>query len=358
MKLEFFAFFIILSGFLTINAQTETACDVSAYYFRYQAAQGLNIRSGAGLNNKIVKTLEPNKNGDETYYVFHITGEKNGWYRFNKITGRNRETLYTGDAWVFGEFLGITLPYDENKRIKAYASPNKTSKIVKTLEYETEYVFAGCRGDWVQIGFGAGNPANLQKGWIPKGDYCGDSINDCKSYFDTTAIPFDDEPEGISNGETKCELAAFVSDPASGVNIRSDAGTNFKVVKTIPADRAQTLVFIGGAKGDWLKITSAVNSKKTKVFSGTGWIHAPLLSVRLSGYEGFKSGKMKIYESPDRASPLLDYSSFGIDVPVETCQDDWFKVRLPVTGTHLSGQKVFGWVTRGAFCGSPWEDCN
>lgn len=157
--------------------------------------------------------------------------------------------------------------------------------------------------------------------------------------------------------ETACELAAFVSDPSSGVRVRAGAGTDERVLQTIPADKNGTLVFIAGSRGDWLKISSAVNSRRKKVFSGTGWIYAPLVSVRLAGYEGFKSGKMKIYRTPDRAGETIDFTDFGITAEVYGCQGDWFKVRLPVTGTGTGDIKLFGWVTAGSFCGSPWEDC-
>lgn len=161
----------------------------------------------------------------------------------------------------------------------------------------------------------------------------------------------------FGQNETDCELAAFVADPASGINIRADAGLEYGIVTKIPADENGTLVMIEGARGDWLKISSAINSKKTKVFSGTGWIYAPLVSVRLPGYEGFQQGKMKVYRSPNESSEKINYTSFGINAEVHGCQGDWFKVRLPVTGTGVSGYNLFGWVTSGGFCGSPWEDC-
>lgn len=150
--------------------------------------------------------------------------------------------------------------------------------------------------------------------------------------------------------EVSCEIAAFVANPASGVNVRSGSGLNHKILKTIPRDSGGTLIFIEGAKGDWLKISSAVNAKKTKVFSGVGWVHAPLLAIKTSSKN---DDLIDYYETPDSRKEKLGNIRSGFDLNLLGCSGDWIKVSIPMRGT----EGVEGWLPRGSWCGSPWEDC-
>ena len=150
-----------------------------------------------------------------------------------------------------------------------------------------------------------------------------------------------------------CAVTAFVGDSAGSVTIRADAGTEYGIVGNIPRDESGTLVFIDGSRGDWLKIRSATNSDG-QVFDGTGWIYAPLLSVKLPN----DVENLKVYKSPGESSERINYTSFGISVEIHGCQDNWYKVRLPVTGTGILDYKLFGWLPPDAYCGSPWANCD
>jgi SH3-like domain-containing protein len=158
--------------------------------------------------------------------------------------------------------------------------------------------------------------------------------------------------------ETKCDLAAFVTDPASSVNVRSGPGKENRIVKTIQRDASRTMVHLSGVKGDWLKIEHAVNSKSEEVFSGAGWVFAPLLSITVGDADALKEGRLKVYRSPSKSSETVPFSSFGIELPVRGCRADWVRVKLPATGTGVSGTSVFGWMPRGAYCGNPWVECD
>ena len=152
--------------------------------------------------------------------------------------------------------------------------------------------------------------------------------------------------------ENACDLAAFVSDPSSGVNVRSEPGTGAKILKTVPKDEDKTLFSIIGSKGDWVKVNYANDSKNKTVFKGVGWIHAPLLSVTE------KRNKYKVFKSPDLKSKRIDIGLLGHFLPIESCSGEWVKVSLPVTGTGVGDIKVFGWMPAGTYCGNPWIECD
>lgn len=150
-----------------------------------------------------------------------------------------------------------------------------------------------------------------------------------------------------------CAVTAFVGDAASAVNIRANAGEEFGIAGKLPPDKSGTLVFVNGSKGDWLKISSAINSNG-RVFDGTGWIYAPLLSVKLPN----EVENLKVYKTPNESGERINYTSFGISVEIHGCQGNWYKARLPVTGTGVSDLKIFGWLPPDAYCGSPWANCD
>lgn len=154
-----------------------------------------------------------------------------------------------------------------------------------------------------------------------------------------------------AQGKVSCELAAFVNDPSSGVNVRSGPGLNNRILKTIPRDQGGTLVLIAGASGDWLKISSAVNSNRVRVFSGTGWVHAPLLSVKT---RGGGDETVPFYRNPRTETESIGSIRPELDVNVMGCSGDWIKVLIPQRGTEA----IPAWLPFGSFCGSPWEDCD
>lgn len=149
----------------------------------------------------------------------------------------------------------------------------------------------------------------------------------------------------------RCDVAAFVTDPNSGVNVRADAGRKFGIVTTIPRDSRGTLVFISGSKDDWLMISRAVNSKKTTVFSGVGWVHAPLVSVKSSAAG---DDLVLYYRRPRTETEAMGVVRSGLEVTVLGCSGDWIKILIPVRGTEGTP----AWLPHGSYCGSPWEDCS
>lgn len=152
--------------------------------------------------------------------------------------------------------------------------------------------------------------------------------------------------------EIACDIPAFVTDPSSGVNVRSGAGKNFKILKSVPRDKGKTMFFVTASKGDWVKVSYAVNSKNETAFEGTGWVFAPLLSVTE------KRNQYAVFKSPSRKSIKIEIGLYKHILPLYGCQDEWVKVRLPVTGTNIGDVLSLGWMPTGTHCGNPWLTCD
>jgi hypothetical protein len=160
-------------------------------------------------------------------------------------------------------------------------------------------------------------------------------------------------PAAFAQAESKCDIIAFVTDPASGVNVRSGPGKDFSIVKTVPKDPGRTIFRVSASKGGWLKVTLAENSRAPadKVFSGTGWVFAPVLSLtELRDY-------YKVFEGPSRNSKRIDISLHDHILPLAGCKGGWVKVELPVTGTGVAEKKRTGWLPAGTWCGNPAYEC-
>ncbi len=175
-------------------------------------------------------------------------------------------------------------------------------------------------------------------------------FNNLKSVF-TLLVIFCVTAQAAAQRVELCDLAAYVADPLSGVNVRTGAGLSSKIVRTIPKDRAGTLIFVTGSKGDWLRISKAVNSKKTAVFEGSGWVYAPLLFVKTRG-DG--DDLVMYYRNPRTETEDMGSIRTGLEVLVQGCSGDWVKVLIPKRGTEGTP----AWLPFGSFCGSPWEDCD
>jgi hypothetical protein len=117
-------------------------------------------------------------------------------------------------------------------------------------------------------------------------------------------------------------------------------------VKTIPRDPAGTLVFIEGSKGEWLKVSRAVNSKKTTVFSGVGWVHAPLLFVKTRG-DG--DDLVLYYRNPRTETEEMGSIRAGLEVLVQGCSGDGVKVLIPKRRTEGTP----AWLPFGSFLQQP-----
>ncbi len=158
---------------------------------------------------------------------------------------------------------------------------------------------------------------------------------------------------GFASGqkEIACATAALVADANTGVDVRSGAGANSKILKTIPPEAAGTTVIIDGSKGGWIKISRATNSRKIVVFSGIGWVRASQLLVKTRSES---TDAVEFYGSAGTETEAVVAGTVraGLDVILQGCSGVWLKVLLPEQGTD--GRP--GWLPHTSYCGSHWDD--
>lgn len=315
-----------ISGFLfaalcVVPAPAQN-CSIQADFYRVEAKEGLNLRSGPGLKFPVRKTLKPN--GRITHYQFDILESRGEWLRFGRVSNAGGGIAYNRGGWVYGPLLSFNVP---DEAISARSRPNEEAPVVHTLPANTEYPLTGCSGSWARVSYADRND-RIRPGWV--------------------------KVVGKMPNETRCEAAAFASNPRRGVNIRSGPGTSHRIVESIKSDPNNSLFMIDGASGDWLKVSDVIAQGGKNKFRGNGWVLARLLSVKLDGSD-VASGGLRVFAHP--GGRRISYSGFGVNVPLVSCTGNWLKVRLPVTGTGVGNTSATGWVTSGSFCGTPWGDC-
>lgn len=156
-------------------------------------------------------------------------------------------------------------------------------------------------------------------------------------------------PKFVFQTETRCEITAYVADPdPNGLNVRSGAGTNFKVIKTIPKDNDGTIVEIVSSSGSWMKISSARNAEGETVFSGSGWVYAPNLATSVPE----NNIKHKAYLSADKKSKVVSAITENTEYRLKSCKGSWVEVSIG-KGSEL----ISGWLPPESQCGNPMTNC-
>jgi len=135
-------------------------CDISAYVTDTDP-QGLNVRSGASLRNKILGQVPIN----ETVQI--IAGVKN-WVQIT-----NASDGFSGTGWVSVEKLGLSTRGYGTNGVNLYASANKKSRKIGKVPADATVKLLGCQGDWAQVEYQG------IKGWLAREDQCGAALTTC-----------------------------------------------------------------------------------------------------------------------------------------------------------------------------------
>jgi uncharacterized protein YgiM (DUF1202 family) len=135
-------------------------CNISAYVSNTDP-QGLNVRSGASTNKKILGRIPIN----ETVKVIGAAGD---WVQIT-----NASDGFQGTGWVFVPNLGLTTQGYSTKGVDLYASSSQKSQKVGRIPANTAIKLLGCRGDWAQVEYQG------VKGWLAREDQCGAALTSC-----------------------------------------------------------------------------------------------------------------------------------------------------------------------------------
>lgn len=135
-------------------------CDVFAYVTD-KDPQGLNVRNGASINNKILGQIPIN----ETVKIIATTGD---WVQITDASDG-----FPGTGWVFVPKLGISTRGYGTNGVDLYASASPKSRKIGRIPSNVSVKLLGCRGDWARVEYQG------VKGWLKKEDRCGAALTTC-----------------------------------------------------------------------------------------------------------------------------------------------------------------------------------
>ncbi len=148
------------------------------------------------------------------------------------------------------------------------------------------------------------------------------------------------------NSERTCQISAYVIDTdPKGLNVRSGAGNNYKIIGNLPTTTAGVVVDITASQGDWVQLTHAESPQGVE-FQGTGWIYSQLLGTSTRGYG---SGGVSLYPTANTQSATLGRIPEQASVKLLSCDRTWALV-------EYKGLK--GWIAPDAQCPSPFTTCS
>ncbi len=148
------------------------------------------------------------------------------------------------------------------------------------------------------------------------------------------------------NNERTCQISAYVIDTdPKGLNVRSGAGNNYKIIGNLPTTTAGVVVELTASQGGWVQLTHAESPQGVE-FQGTGWIYSQLLGTSTRGYG---SGGVSLYPTANTQSATLGRIPEQTTVNLLSCDRTWALV-------EYKGLK--GWIAPDAQCPSPFTTCS
>jgi SH3-like domain-containing protein len=145
-----------------------------------------------------------------------------------------------------------------------------------------------------------------------------------------------------------CELSAYVIDKdPKGLNVRSEPGSNGKIIGNLPTQNEGVMVDITACQGEWVQITNAISDGGGKVeFQGKGWVSAPLLGTATKGNE---TNGTSLYAQADKNSKILSKLPPNRTVKLLGGSGTWIQV-------EYEGKR--GWLAQYDYCSNPWTSCS
>jgi hypothetical protein len=135
----------------------------------------------------------------------------------------------------------------------------------------------------------------------------------------------------VEPAATRCDLHAYVvdTDPA-GLNVRSGPGKQFPVIGNLPRHEYSVTVHVTGAGGGWLHIEGGEKQDTGEVvFSGAGWVFAPMLATQTKDYTGPDPGapRVKVFRQPSLRAAVVTRLPNETEVNLIGCKGRWAQVR-------------------------------
>ncbi|GER24400.1 hypothetical protein NCCP1664_28950 [Zafaria cholistanensis] len=316
-------------GTTPVSSGTTTTTPLSG---RYKVLSGVNMRAGAGNTYNVVKVLPRGA-------VVAASAATNGWYK----------VAYSGTSgWVYSSYLTSATAADTTGGTPAPpAAPappataaathtttaglnlrkgaGTTYGIQKVLAKGTAVTALGTQGSWTRVAAGSA------EGWVST------------AYLKkTTAAAPAPAPEKPSAAPT----AVFRT--AANLNLRSGAGTGYRVLKVLSKGTSVTVVSV---KGTW----SQVKAGSTTGWVSTSYLAPPAAAAVPTGTTGLApSGyrtttTVNVRKGPSDAQAVVKILAKGASVTVDARNGAWRRVTVgATTGWAPASQLTDGTVAESA----------
>jgi uncharacterized protein YgiM (DUF1202 family) len=150
----------IANQIVLAKSTNQKKCDILAYVTDTDL-QGLNVRSGASISNKIMGQIPIH----ETVQIVAALGK---WVQIT-----NASDGFQGTGWVFVQNLGISSRGYATNGVDIYANANQQSRKLGKIPPGENIKLLGCQGDWAQVEYQG------VKGWLAREDQCGAALTSC-----------------------------------------------------------------------------------------------------------------------------------------------------------------------------------
>ncbi len=156
------------------------------------------------------------------------------------------------------------------------------------------------------------------------------------------------QPTASASPSIPCELSAYVIDQdPNGVNVRSEPGSNEKIIGNLPTQTEGVMVDITACQGKWVQITNAISDGGNKVeFQGKGWVYASSLGAATTEHE---TNGTPLYAQSDKNSKILSKLPPNRTVKLLGGSGPWMEVEY---------EGMRGWLGQYDYCPNPWTSCS
>jgi uncharacterized protein YgiM (DUF1202 family) len=253
----------------------EAASAVKIVPTVYQTTANLNMRTGAGTKYKIVLTIPKGK-------TVKATEKLGDWYKVS-YEYSEKGKKYTKTGWVSGSYLkkvssqpatgGTTKTtavastvYQTTANLNMRTGAGTKYKIVLTIPKGKTVKATEKLGDWYKVSYEYSEKGKkyAKTGWV-SGSYL-------KKVSSQPTTGNTSQPDK-GNTAKPTAITKTVYQTTANLNMRTGAGTKYKIVLTIPKGKT---VKATEKLGDWYKV-SYEYSEKGKKYTKTGWVSGSYL---------------------------------------------------------------------------------
>ncbi|WP_181372681.1 SH3 domain-containing protein [Geobacillus thermodenitrificans] len=313
----------------------------------YQTTANLNMRTGAGTKYKIVLTIPKGK-------TVKATEKLGDWYKVS-YEYSEKGKKYTKTGWVSGSYLkkvssqpatgGTTKTtavastvYQTTANLNMRTGAGTKYKIVLTIPKGKTVKATEKLGDWYKVSYEYSEKGKkyAKTGWV-SGSYL-------KKVSSQPTTGNTSQPDK-GNTAKPTAITKTVYQTTANLNMRTGAGTKYKIVLTIPKGKT---VKATEKLGDWYKV-SYEYSEKGKKYTKTGWVSGSYLSEynqykNISGTYFFTKKASFLYSVPKQQGSTVKLTDgnglYSTRMVINSIGQTWYEVTFNGKKLYVSANDV------------------